>query len=39
MHYICARDLSKYIGKQVSMVGWLVTGKTVEEKRLTLMIR
>jgi len=29
IHCVRARDLSKYIGKQVTMVGWLVTGKTV----------
>ncbi|MDB9822560.1 hypothetical protein OAC89_02560 [Deltaproteobacteria bacterium] len=32
IHYIPARDLSKYIGKQVTMVGWLITGKTVRTK-------
>ena len=27
-----AKELSKYIGKYVTMVGWLVTGKTVRTK-------
>jgi len=29
IHYTSARDLPGYTGRQVTMVGWLVTGKTV----------
>jgi error-prone DNA polymerase len=32
MKYVRAEDLAGYIGKQVTMVGWLVTGKTVRTK-------
>ena len=30
--YVQAKELSKYIGKYITMVGWLVTGKTVRTK-------
>jgi error-prone DNA polymerase len=30
--YVQAKELSKYIGKHVTMVGWLVTGKTVRTR-------
>ncbi len=30
--YVQAKDLSKYTGRYVTMVGWLVTGKTVRTK-------
>jgi error-prone DNA polymerase len=32
IHYIEAKDLSGYIGRYVTMTGWLVTGKTVMTK-------
>jgi len=32
MSYVKAADLSKYVGKYVTMIGWLVTGKTVRTK-------
>jgi error-prone DNA polymerase len=32
MDHVCAEDLAGYIGKQVTVAGWLVTGKTVRTK-------
>lgn len=32
LHYVRAMDLAKNVGKYVTMIGWLVTGKTVRTK-------
>ena len=32
MRYVRARDLDRYVGKRITIVGWLVTGKTVRTK-------
>jgi len=29
MHHVSAKDLPGYVGRQVTVIGWLVTGKTV----------
>jgi DNA polymerase III alpha subunit len=30
---ICAKDLARYIGKEVTLIGWLLTEKTVSTKK------
>jgi error-prone DNA polymerase len=32
LNYVKAKDLNRYVGKEVTMVGWMVTGKTVHTK-------
>ena len=32
LDYVRAKDLHTYVGKQVTTIGWLVTGKTVQTK-------
>jgi DNA polymerase III alpha subunit len=32
LHYVRAKDLSHHVGKWVTTVGWMVTGKTVHTK-------
>ncbi|MCG2774655.1 MAG: DNA polymerase III subunit alpha [Desulfobacterales bacterium] len=32
LDYICARDLHTWVGKQVTTIGWQITGKTVRTK-------
>jgi len=32
MHYVLAEDLPEHVGRQVTLIGWLVTGKTVLTK-------
>ncbi|MFC1867470.1 DNA polymerase III subunit alpha [Thermodesulfobacteriota bacterium] len=32
MDYVRAGDLSRYLGRKVTMIGWLITGKTVRTK-------
>ena len=32
LHYVKACDLHRHVGEQVTMVGWLVTGKTVQTR-------
>jgi len=32
MNYVQAQDLSKWVGKRVTTIGWLVTGKTVRTR-------
>jgi error-prone DNA polymerase len=32
LHYVRARDLHHFVGKQVTTVGWMVTGKTVHTR-------
>jgi error-prone DNA polymerase len=32
LHYVSARDLHAHVGSQVTTIGWMVTGKTVQTK-------
>jgi error-prone DNA polymerase len=32
MDYVCARDIHRWAGRQITTIGWLVTGKTVHTK-------
>jgi len=32
LNYVSARDLNTYVGKWVTAIGWLVTGKTVHTR-------
>ncbi len=37
LDYVCAKDLNAWVGKQVTTIGWHVTGKTVNTKEGDLM--
>lgn len=33
LHYVQARDMRRYIGQHVTMIGWLITSKLVRTKK------